>query len=108
MVRPVVLVQRLHDLGIAKTHHDHVGVLHDVPGAVAHQRGNVRNRLLEIGPVGADQARDVDLRVVNLQFHALADELLGQRQKRALAQVVGAALKAQANSGRSTSRLRAT
>ena len=68
---------------------------HHVLGARLQQFAEVRNRFLDVALVGADQPGQADLRIVDGQSQSLADQPLGQRDERALAQVVGARLEAQ-------------
>ena len=61
------------------------------------QRPDVGQMAVEEFLVRAQDSRQVDLGIVDLDRHALADQLLGERHHRALAQIVGAGLEAQAD-----------
>ena len=71
-------------------------VVDDLVERVAQQRGEVRDLPLDVVLVRPDQPRHRDVPIVDLQRAALAEQRLGQDDDRALAQVVGARLEAEA------------
>src|SRR3990167_2887928 len=84
---------------IAITEDDDLGVIDYRIEVTVEQRGDMRNLRFDVVLVGAIDAGIFDVAVVDAQFEALADQHLGQLHQRALAQVVGAGLEAQAEQG---------
>ena len=94
----IVAQQRREPRGIADTlgdDHD-VRLAHRRLPVVRHQLRDVRQPLVDVGAVAPDQAAERDVRIADPQRQPFADQRLGQRHERAFAQVVAAALEAQA------------
>ena len=97
MIGPQPLREIALDRAIARSEHDDLGRIDDGGQVVAKQRSDVGNVLLDEAPVRAEQPRQLHLGIVDQQLQALADEVLGQQDQRALAQIVGAGLERQAD-----------
>ena len=76
-----------------------VGSAQRLAGLVREQPPQVGQLRLDVAAVGADQAGRVDDRVVDADVEPLADQSLGKLHVRALAQVIGVHLEAQAEQG---------
>ena len=74
-----------------------LGLLLIVGNVRAHHLADVRQVLGNEVLVGAQQTGQMHLRVVDLDLVALANQLLGQCDQRALPQVVGTCLEGQAD-----------
>ena len=91
------VVQRAHVLRIAIADDDHLAVLQQVIGRLGQDRDDMRDLLLDVCAVRPVQVGVGDVRIVHPDVIAAADEALHQRDQRALAQVIGAGLGAQAD-----------
>src|SRR3989442_84592 len=67
---------------------DYVGADDDLVDRVAEQRGQVRDLVLDVFLVGADQARERHVLVVDAQRESFAQKRFSQNHDRALAKVV--------------------
>jgi hypothetical protein len=80
-------------------HHCRFTALHCLSGRPGEQPTQMRKAALDVSEVGADEALRVDDGVVDRDLKALADQPLCQLDIRALTQVVGVHLEAQAKHG---------
>src|SRR5438874_11707761 len=76
--------------------HYHVGLLHDLFNRGTHERGNVWKFPLQAGLVRPNQPVRVHVLIVNAHLVSSANQGLDHRNRWAFADVVGAALEAQA------------
>ena len=77
--------------------HEHLGVGEQRFHARAHQRRDVRDLLLDIPAVGADEPSHGNVPVEDSDVTALADQGLDEHDHRALSQIVGSGLEGQAD-----------
>src|SRR5882672_3620049 len=82
--------------GIGIADHDRVRVVEDIVDRLHHQSREMRHMLLDVCLVRAREPRQAHIAVVETHVVALTDQVLDQRDDRALPQVVGASLEAEA------------
>src|SRR5712692_2212413 len=83
----------------ASCDHDHVCVLQHLLEAGAQQRTNMRNYLLNVLAIGADEPAQRDVVIPDLDLAALTEQALDQLHLRALAQVVRRGFETQTQHG---------
>src|SRR5258707_2270674 len=88
---PLQLVPR----DAARADDDHFTVLQDLCEITFEQRPYMRNRLLNIFPIGPDETTERHVIVPDLDFSSFTQQMLDQLYLRALPQVVGGGLEAQ-------------
>src|SRR3989441_1479490 len=87
--------QCFRELGRLIADDDDLGLVDEVVDGVAEQRRKMWNLFLDVFLVRADQFREKHILVVDAELASLAEQLLGEDDDRALAQVVGARLEAE-------------
>ena len=88
--------ERAAHLGVPRRDDARLGVLDHLSGGLGQQLLEMGQVLLDVLPVGAGEARQVDRGVVDAEVVPLADQTLGQLDERALAKLVGAGLEGEA------------
>src|SRR5262249_1297891 len=75
---------------------DHLGAVERRLACRLQQALEMRDFLVDIFAVGADQARDIDIAVEDRELITLADQSFGQEHQRRFTQIVGARLEGEA------------
>ena len=90
------LGQRVHELRCLFADDNEIALRKNIREICDHQRGNMRDCLLNITAVGPDQLRQGNLLIIDGQLVALAQEPFNENHDRAFPQIIRARLEAQA------------